>query len=237
MIRLDHLTIGYRERHLVEDACAEIRPGRLTALIGRNGTGKSSLLRVLGGIDQPISGAVIINGQPLRTMSAAWKARSIAFVTTQRVRIANLRCRDVVGMGRAAYTDWIGRMTEQDRAIVSQSLRFVGMEDYADRTLDTMSDGECQRIMIARALAQQTPVILLDEPTSFLDIPNRHETCQLLQRLAHEEGKLIIFSTHELDLALSLCDDIMLIDPPRMHFDATQTITQSGIINRLFHLQ
>ncbi len=117
-------------------------------------------------------------------------AKKLAFVTTERTRIANLKCEDVVAVGRAPYTDWIGRMQDADKEIVARSLASVGMEAYAHRTMDKMSDGECQRIMIARALAQQTPVILLDEPTSFLDLPNRYELCSLLARLAHDEGQV-----------------------------------------------
>lgn len=141
-------------------------------------------------------------------------AKTLAFVTTERTRIANLKCKDVVAIGRAPYTNWIGKMQEADKEIVMRSLASVGMEAYAERTMDKMSDGECQRIMIARALAQDTSIILLDEPTSFLDMPNRYELCTLLARLAHDEGKCILFSTHELDIALSLADAIALIDPP-----------------------
>ena len=108
------------------------------------------------------------------------------------------------------------------------------MSDYADKTMDRMSDGECQRIMIARALAQQTPIILLDEPTAFLDMPNRYELCTLLRKLAHEENKCIFFSTHELDIALELCDSIALISPPQLHILPTEEMVRSGHIERLF---
>jgi iron complex transport system ATP-binding protein len=161
-------------------------------------------------------------------------ATLVAFVTTDKVRIANLRCRDVVALGRAPYTNWIGRMQQQDNEIVEQSLAAVGMSDYADKTMDRMSDGECQRIMIARALAQQTPIILLDEPTAFLDMPNRYELCTLLRKLAHEENKCILFSTHELDIALELCDSVALISPPQLHILPTQDMVRSGHIERLF---
>jgi iron complex transport system ATP-binding protein len=125
-------------------------------------------------------------------------------------------------------------MQEQDEAIVMESMQMVGMESYADKTMDRMSDGECQRIMIARALAQQTPIILLDEPTAFLDMPNRYELCTLLRDLAHKQGKCILFSTHELDIATSLCDAIALIAPPQMHLLPTAEMTQSGLIEQLF---
>ena len=157
-------------------------------------------------------------------------------VRVQRIRVANLLCRDVVATGRAPYTNWIGRMQPEDEAIVMQSLEKVGMASYALRTMDKMSDGECQRVMIARALAQQTPVILLDEPTSFLDMPNRYALCRLLADLAHEENKCIIFSTHELDIAQSLCDTIALIDSPNMHHLPTPEMISSGHIEKLFQM-
>ena len=164
-------------------------------------------------------------------------ATTVALVTTERTRVANLHCEDVVAMGRAPYTNWIGRMQEIDRQIVSHALSAVGMSDYARRTMDSMSDGECQRIMIARALAQTTPVILLDEPTSFLDLPNRYDLCRLLHRLAHEEGKCILFSTHELDIALKLSDSIALIDPPALHCLPTEKMIGSNMIPRLFGIE
>jgi len=167
-------------------------------------------------------------------MRAAEMAKTLAFVTTERTRIANLKCKDVVAIGRAPYTNWIGKMQEADKEIVMRSLASVGMEAYAERTMDKMSDGECQRIMIARALAQDTSIILLDEPTSFLDMPNRYELCTLLARLAHDEGKCILFSTHELDIALSLADAIALIDPPRLSCLPTEEMRRSGCIERLF---
>ena len=180
------------------------------------------------------SGEIFLNGKPTADITSAELATLVAFVTTDKVRIANLRCRDVVALGRAPYTNWIGRMQAQDNAIVEQALAGVGMSDYADKTMDKMSDGECQRIMIARALAQQTPIILLDEPTAFLDMPNRYELCTLLRRLAHEQQKCILFSTHELDIALELCDSVALISPPQLHILPTEEMVTSGHIERLF---
>lgn len=144
------------------------KKGQLTALIGRNGTGKSTLLRAIAGLNRCYSGKIILDGHDIACMKTEDMAKTLAVVTTERTRIANLRCKDVVAIGRAPYTNWIGRMQETDKEIVMQSLISVGMEAYANRTMDKMSDGECQRVMIARALAQDTPIILLDEPTSFL---------------------------------------------------------------------
>ncbi|MDE7129968.1 MAG: ABC transporter ATP-binding protein, partial [Alistipes sp.] len=158
----------------------------------------------------------------------------IAFVNTDRIHAENMSARELVAIGRSPYTDWIGRLDDNDRHIIDQALETVGIADLADRMVETLSDGECQRVMIARALAQSTPVILLDEPTAFLDMPNRYELCTLLQRLAHQHDKCIIFSTHDLDIALSLCDNIALIDSPRLHFMPTPDMIRSGCIERLF---
>lgn len=215
MIELKDVSIGYGRRRLVTDANAVMEPATLTALIGRNGSGKSTLLRAIAGLGRIDSGEIVVDGMS-RFGSAMERAKSIAFVNTQRVRISNMRCRDLVGLGRAPYTDWAGRLSRHDCEIVDNALETVGMSEYAGRTLDTMSDGECQRIMIARALAQDTPNILLDEPTSFLDIPNRYQLMELLGKLAHEKGKTILLSTHELDIALSTADNIALIDAPSL---------------------
>ncbi len=234
MIQLENLSLGYPSRLLLENISTRVRRGELTALVGRNGTGKSTLLRAIAGLGEILGGTIRIADKPLHDIEADTMAKSVAFVTTDKVRIANLRCRDVVALGRAPYTNWIGRMQEEDQFIVEQALKSVGMLSYADKTMDRMSDGECQRIMIARALAQQTPIILLDEPTAFLDMPNRYELCTLLQRLAHEEDKCILFSTHELDIAVSLCDSIALIAPPKLHLLPTSDMVKSGYIEQLF---
>ena len=234
MIRFRSLSLGYGSRILIDSLSATVKSGELTALVGRNGTGKSTLLRAITGLGERKGGDILLGDKPIDSLSTAEPATMVAFVTTDKVRIANLRCRDVVALGRAPYTNWIGRMQEQDEEIVMRSMELVGMSEYADKTMDRMSDGECQRIMIARALAQQTPIILLDEPTAFLDMPNRYELCTLLQRLAHEEQKFILFSTHELDIALALCDSIALISPPQLHLLPTEEMVKSGYIEKLF---
>lgn len=234
MIELRDITIGYGERILLEGVNARFMAGEIIALVGRNGAGKSTLMRAIAGLGEHLSGEIILNGENLSNIGSAKLAETIAFVNTERIRIANLSCRDVVSLGRAPYTNWIGKMQPEDEEIVMRSLSLVGMESYALRTMDRMSDGECQRVMIARALAQATPIILLDEPTSFLDMPNRYELCSLLADLAHKEGKCILFSTHELDIAISLCDSIVLIDSPNLHHLPTDKMIHSGHIERLF---
>ena len=236
MIQLQNISLGYAKHLLLDTVSTTFTCGTTTALIGRNGTGKSTLLRAIIGSEPLKHGSILINNVDIQQINPQQLSQLVAFVTTERIRIANLSCRDVVALGRAPYTNWIGRMQPEDEAIVMQSLEKVGMASYALRTMDKMSDGECQRVMIARALAQQTPVILLDEPTSFLDMPNRYALCRLLANLAHEENKCIICSTHELDIAQSLCDTIALIDSPNMHHLPTPEMISSGHIEKLFQM-
>ena len=235
MIQLKDLTLGYEQRTLLEKVSTHITGGQLVALLGRNGTGKSTLLRAIMGLEKPQNGEIALQGKNTASLKPEELARNISFVTTDKVRIANLRCKDVVALGRAPYTNWLGQLQGEDKEKVDTAMQLVGMSGYAEKTMDKMSDGECQRIMIARALAQDTPIILLDEPTAFLDLPNRYELCLLLQRLAQEEGKCILFSTHDLDIALSLCDFIMLIDNPQLYALSTSEMVASGHIERLFH--
>lgn len=235
MIELQDFSIGYGSRRLLDDINVSFGC-ELTALIGRNGTGKSTLLKAIAGLNPRYSGRILVDGRDIRALSPRQMAREVAFVSTQRVRISNLRCADLVALGRAPYTNWIGRMQPLDRDIVFRALEAVGMRDFADRKIDTMSDGECQRVMIARALAQATPLIILDEPTSFLDLPNRYELCGLLRRLAHDEQKCILFSTHELDIALGLADNIALIDPPRLISQSPDQLRDSDMLQRLFSI-
>ena len=236
MLLFENITLAYGSRTLLEGVTAEIRAGESTALIGRNGSGKSTLLRAVAGIGTQTlrSGGIFIGGADTARMKPAERARTVSVVTTDKCRVANLRAEDAVALGRAPYTNWIGRMQSGDREIVAESLTQVGMTAFAAKTMDSLSDGEAQRVMIARALAQKTPVILLDEPTAFLDMPARYELCALLRRLAREEGKCILFSTHELDIAMHVCDRVAVIDPPTLHTAAPAEVARSGLIARLF---
>ena len=233
-LSLRHIALAYGSRTLLSDVTAELHRGSLTALLGRNGTGKSTLLRTVAGLAAPAAGDILLCDRPIAALAPRQRAALVSFVTTDKVRLARLTCEEVVALGRAPYTDWIGRLRADDRTVVARALEAVGMSGFARKTMDAMSDGECQRILIARALAQDTPVLLLDEPTAFLDLPNRYELCTLLRRLAHEQRKCILFSTHELDIALSLCDAIALIDTPRLHLLPTAEMVRSGHLERLF---
>ena len=234
MIKLNDITLSFGSRKLIEHASAHFECGRMTALLGRNGTGKSTLLRAIASLGEVQGGAIEIGGRELSELSNADLARMVAFVNTERVSVEAMTAYDLVAVGRSPYTDWSGRLRSSDHEAIERSIRIAGVEHLADRYVDTLSDGECQRVMIAKALAQDTPAILLDEPTSYLDMPNRYELCTLLGRLAHDEGKCVIFSTHELDIALSLADSIALVDTPHLVHRPTQEMITSGDIERLF---
>lgn len=233
-VQLHGLTLGYGDRILFRNADIGFGWGEFTALIGRNGTGKSTLLRTIAALAKPMKGYITVNGRRLDSMSRRDTAGLISFVSTDEVRVENLRVSDVVSLGRAPYTNWVGSLTEEDKKRVSHALTLVGMQKFAGKSIDTLSDGERQRVMIARALAQDTPIILLDEPTAFLDLPNKYEIGLLLRRLAHEEGKCIIFSTHDFSIALELCDTIAMIDAGRFYHGTTDMLVESGVLGRLF---
>ena len=234
LIEIKDFTLPVQKRLLLDDVNAAMSAGTLVALIGRNGAGKSTFLRAIAGLNRNYQGDIYIAGKNLKDISPLQLARSVSFVTTERVRIPNLRCRDVVAIGRSPFTNWIGRLSDEDEEIIGKSLNMIGMDQFAMRTMDTMSDGECQRVMIARALAQSTPIIMLDEPTSFLDLPARYELVELLKRLAHEESKLILFSTHELDIAMKLADRIALIADGDLYYQSPEQLRESGILKDKF---
>ena len=211
-----------------------LEKGEVISIIGPSGAGKSTLLRTVMGLLKPLHGQILIGGDSVHTLSQREIAARISFVSTENVRASNLKVNNIVGLGRAPYTNWIGSLTDEDREIVQESLRLVGMEAFGEKNVSTLSDGECQRVMIARSLAQDTPVILLDEPTAFLDLPNKYEIVLLLRSLAREQGKTILFSTHDLNVALELCDPIVMIDQGKFLYGSPQEMIDAGNIDRLF---
>ena len=219
MITLKNLVVGYPDgrhtRQLNHAANEEAHDGMLTCLIGANGAGKSTLLRTIAGFQLPLEGTVLLGGDDVRALSPRQRAERMAVVLTDRPDVMCTTVWEMVATGRAPFTGFWGRLSGKDRNIVTRSLRLVGIEWMADRTVASLSDGERQKVMIAKALAQQTPVVLLDEPTAFLDYPSRVEVMQLLLNIAHEEHKTVLLSTHDLDLALQTADRLWLFEKER----------------------
>lgn len=210
-----NLSIGYSKKtaalKVQSDLNLELKAGELVCLIGPNGSGKSTLLRTLSGLQRVLDGVVRLNGRDLETLSQHEKALAIAMVLTDRIELQHTTVEEIVGMGRQPHTSWWGKLSSADEKLVDNAIASVKMEHKKQAEINELSDGEKQRMMIAKALAQDTPVVILDEPTAHLDLPNRVEIMLLLHRLAHETGKAILLSTHELDMALQAADRIWLI--------------------------
>ena len=206
---LQSLSIGYSHKVIAADINAQIKGGELTCLIGRNGTGKSTLMRTLAGFLKPLGGSALLDGRDVGRLSPAERSHLISVVLTDRVDIDGMRVKDLVSVGRQPYTGFFGKMSSADEEVVSRAIADVGMTDFTGRQVNSLSDGERQKVMIAKALAQQTPVILLDEPTAFLDYPSKKEMFQMLSQLCHEQGKAALVSTHDLDIALPIADSVI----------------------------
>lgn len=215
-LTLRNLAIGYSNGHhatavVAEGINAAIHSGKLICLLGANGVGKSTLLRTLCGFQPKLHGQILLQGQPIETFTKKQLAREVCVVLTEKPELTNLTVADVVGLGRSPYTGFWGSLAAADHQIVNHSLQTVGIAHMADRNMPTLSDGERQKVMIAKALAQQTPTIILDEPTAFLDYPSKVDVMQLLRRLAHQMQKTVFLSTHDLEIALQLADELWLM--------------------------
>lgn len=215
-IRLRDLSIGYPDKHntkrVAEHLNASIHSGELTCLLGTNGVGKSTLLRTLSAFQPPLGGNIDLLDRPLSTYDDRQLATVIGVVLTEKSDIRNMTVEELVGLGRSPYTGFWGTLKEGDRRIVHEAIARVRIEPLTQRMVHTLSDGERQKVMIAKALAQETPIIFLDEPTAFLDFPSKVEVMQLLHNLTHTLQKTVFMSTHDLELALQIADKIWLMD-------------------------
>lgn len=231
-IQLSDARVGYDSRTLFR-ANAALHSGELCALVGRNGTGKSTLLRMIAGIARPAPGEVAIDGVDISEVSARKLASLVSFVSTERIAVTNLRVRDVVSLGRTPYTNWFGSLSATDNRIVDEAMERLEITRFAHKRVSTLSDGENARVMIARALAQQTPVILLDEPTAFLDIAGKYELCETLAELCRT-GKTILFSSHDLSTVWHTGCSLALIHDGKLHHGTAQEMAKSEALAQFF---
>lgn len=225
-ISTNKLCIGYGEAVIQRDLTFSLQKGEMVCMLGANGCGKSTLLRTLAGLQPALSGEYTRSD-----------AKHIALVLTERLSMENTTVHDVVAMGRYPYTSFLGGLSGEDEAIIAQALTQVGFADtkVGETMFNAHSDGEKQRILIAKAIAQQTPIILLDEPTAHLDLPHRILILRLLRQLAHEQGKTVLISTHELDLALALSDRILLMTPKKgIQLDSAENLKKTDAFTSAF---
>ena len=233
VLSISNLSTGYRGKVVAKGLTAQLLPASLTALVGPNGAGKSTLLRTLAALQPALAGEVRWQGRALAEYNASELARLVAVVLTARTESESLTVEDVVALGRLPYTGLSGRLTSADRALVEDAMAQMGVGDWRKRRVQTLSDGERQRVMIAKALAQQTPVIMLDEPTAFLDFPGKVALLRLLGRLSSVHGKTILFSTHDLELAPSARVPLVGALCRRDHRGPPQALAADGTIARL----
>ena len=245
-ISTNKLTIGYadkgrkqsavsRQKIVQTDLTFSLYEGEMVCMLGPNGCGKSTLLRTLAGLQPALEGTYQLSASSDLHQKAE---RSVALVLTERMSMENTTVHDVVAMGRYPYTSFLDGLSDEDEWIIKESLREVGFanaEEVSESFFNAHSDGEKQRILIAKALAQQTPIILLDEPTAHLDLPHRILVLRLLRQLAHEQGKTVLISTHELDLALTLSDRILLMTPGKgVQLDTAEELKKKDAFTSAF---
>lgn len=239
VIELVNASVGYRTRGknivVASGLNGSFHEGELVSLIGRNGCGKSTLLRSIAGFQPLLDGKVLQQGREVLDYSIQERARLLSIVTTSAKPVPDMTVYDVVAMGRSPYTGFWGKLSANDKAIIDNSLQMVGMERFRDNVAAMLSDGERQKVLIAKAIAQETAVIILDEPTSFLDYPSKVRTMQLLRSLAHDHAKTVIVSTHDLEQALQFSDKMWLLDEHKnLIIKSPQQMLSEGILASCF---
>lgn len=238
ILKASQLSIGYKTKK-VETVVAskinfELQSGQLIGLVGANGIGKSTLLRTLIKVQSLLSGSISINEKDLETTSTLELAKQLSIVLTEPLTSKNLSVIELVALGRHPYTNWIGNLSEDDLSIVNTALESLNITELRDKKCYELSDGQLQKAMIARALAQDTAIIVLDEPTTHLDMYHKAYILKLLKKLTVETGKTILFSSHEIDLAIQLCDTMIVMQKDKVVCDQPCKLISDGIFDSLF---
>jgi iron complex transport system ATP-binding protein len=238
ILSFESLLIGYRsgknKKVLLPPMNAHAYKGELIAMVGQNGIGKSTLLRTITGLQDALGGTVLINSKPIGAYSRIDFAQCIGYISTEPVKVSNMKVYDLVALGRFPHTDWLGKLTPGDHEIIVDSIEKVGMTAFVTRYIAELSDGERQRVMVARVLAQDTDLLLMDEPTAFLDIKSKYEIIHLMHELSRKRGKTIIYSTHDLNIALNEADKIWLILDSTFYEGAPEDLIIAGAFDKLF---
>lgn len=242
LLETKNLAIGYKNKRntktISDNLNLSLRAGELVCLIGPNGAGKSTLIRTLIGMQPPLEGNVILTGENLKNINAPEKAKKLSVVLTTPVLVSHFRAFDIVSLGRYPYTNWSGRLSEEDKQIVMNSISSVGADKLAYRLMGQLSDGEKQKIMIARGLAQDPNILVLDEPTAFLDLPHKVEIMRILKSLTNHPNRTVLLSIHDLELAMRTADKIWLLDKNgNLHFGAPEDMVLTGVLNESFEMK
>ncbi len=240
IITLNNASIGYQQKgntsKVVKSGISlHALQGELVAVIGENGVGKSTLLKTIAGFQPPVSGDVLIGEKQVNRYPEKDLALMMSFVSTEIIRVPNLSVFDLVSLGRYPHTNWFGKLLDEDRHIIEEAIKAVGLQGYENRMVNHISDGERQKVMIARSLAQDTAVIVLDEPTAFLDLSNKYGIVHILHQLAGEKGKTILFSTHDLTTAIAESDRVWLMLHDSVEQGAPEDLILNGNFDNLFH--
>ena len=234
VFKVEDLSIGYKDKTLFSNLNFEIKTGILTSLLGSNGIGKSTLLKTISGLLDEKSGTVFIDDKNIDAFSIAEFAKMVSVVLTHENVNKDLTVYELVKLGRQPYTNWLDKLTEADENLINATLIDCEISNLKDRKLSQLSDGQLQRTFIARAVVQDTPFIFLDEPSTHLDLYHKVKLFKLLKKLCIDKKKCILFSTHDLDLALQLSDDIMLLKDNRFYHNTTNNLINQGVFDRFF---
>ncbi|WP_418498830.1 ABC transporter ATP-binding protein [Flagellimonas sp.] len=232
-----NLSIGYGPKIVAKDIHFVLEPGVLCGIVGVNGIGKSTLLRTLGRFQPKLSGSIQLEGKNVEDHSPSDLSKKLSVVLTEPPASKNLTVGELIALGRQPYTNWLGALSPEDQKQVQDSLDAFLLNELKHRKCHELSDGQLQRVLIARAMAQDTPVIILDEPTTHLDLYHKVQILKMLQQLAHDQQKTILFSTHEIDLAIQLCDKILILDGDTNPFGDPCELIEQKHFERLFPME
>lgn len=238
ILKTSNLSIGYaskKEKTVIASSInIQLKKGKLIALVGKNGIGKSTFLKTITQIIPPVEGAIFLDEKLLSQYDGKALAQKLSLVLTEQLPPSNLTIYEIVALGRQPYTNWLGTITEEDQKHIENAIALTGIEIYQHKKHYEVSDGQLQKALIARALAQDTSIIILDEPTTHLDLVHKVTVLKLLQKLTHETGKTILYSTHDVDLAIQLCDEIIVLSENKVVQDQPCNLIADGTFTNLF---
>ncbi|MCC7331057.1 MAG: ABC transporter ATP-binding protein [Flavobacteriales bacterium] len=234
VLKIEKLEVGYKNKAILSPITVNTHTNDMICIVGRNGQGKSTIIKTLCKLLKPISGNIFIKNIHLDKITDKQFSKLVSVVLTQKININHTLVEDFIAFGRYPFTNWLGTINENDRIIISEAMNLCGISHLKGKNFNDLSDGEKQKVNIARAIAQETPVILLDEPTAHLDLANNFETFKLLKKISKECGKSVIFSTHHIESALQLADQIWIVNNSNFYSNTPSNCIQSGEIDKLF---